>query len=76
MAVQLLWSALPEGWERSEARAAPVPAPATPLQLPPALFEHRAILYTPKHEPIAEVHEVYQRDLLAFPEPRVPAGDH
>jgi len=82
IAVRLLWSALPEGWERAEASGAPLPvsgpvlAPAASLQLPPALFEHRAILYTPRHEPIAEVHEVYQRDLLAFPEPRVPGGDH
>jgi hypothetical protein len=76
IAVQLLWSALPEGWESSEPNGALVPAPATRLQLPPALFEHRAILYTPKHEPIAEVHEVYQRDLLAFPEPRVPDSNH
>ena len=72
IAVQLLWAPLPEGWERSEFTSSPGKTPADRLELPPALFEHRAILYTPKHQPIAEVHEVYQRDLLAFPEPHVP----
>ena len=62
IAVQLLWAPL-------DAHA---DAPSDRLQLPPALFEHRAILYTRQHQPIAEVHEVYQRDLLAFPEPHLP----
>jgi hypothetical protein len=31
----------------------------------------RSVLYTPEHRPIAEVHEVYQRDILAFPEPQL-----
>jgi hypothetical protein len=66
---RLLWSPLPEGWESTGAGA--MPPPGTRLQLPAALFEHRAILYTPQHRPIAEVHEVYQRDLLAFPEPQL-----
>jgi hypothetical protein len=39
--------------------------------LPAALFEQRALLYAGNHQPIAEVHEVYQRDVLAFPEPRL-----
>ena len=73
LTTQLLWSPLPEGWEHSPQTPAPA-APAAsrgPLQLPAALFEHRAILYTAAHQPIAEVHEVYQRDLLAFPQPRL-----
>ena len=69
LAVEVLWSPLPAGWEgggndtgwRSSDR----------LQLPAALFEHRAVLYTPDHRAIAEVHEVYQRDILAFPEPQL-----
>jgi len=66
---KVLWSPLPEGWEANEAAA--TPPPGARLQLPAALFEHRAILYTAQHRPIAEVHEVYQRDLLAFPEPQL-----
>ena len=75
LAVQQLWSPLPEGWERlrkSSQSGAPVAkSAAVPLNIPPALFEHRAVLYTEAHVAIAEVHEVYQRDLLDFPEPHL-----
>jgi hypothetical protein len=67
-AARLLWSPLPEGWERS-----PHPAPpclsAGPLAIPDALFEHRAVLLGRDNRPIAEVHEVYQGGLLAFAPP-------
>ena len=66
--VRLLWSPLPDGWERG-AIAATTPT-AGVLPIPDALFEHRAILYTREHEPFSEVDEVYQRQLLAFPAPR------
>ncbi|MGA8708171.1 MAG: hypothetical protein WB646_14420 [Steroidobacteraceae bacterium] len=69
IAAQLLWSPLPAGWEVGTAVQ---PASEGRLQLPAALFEHRAVLYTAGHVAIAEVHEVYQRDLLAFPQPRWP----
>jgi len=36
------------------------------LHSPTALFEHRAVLYTATHQPIAEVRETYQRGTLAF----------
>jgi len=71
ISMQLLWDALPQGWERSGTEAGPQP-PSLPLELPAALFEHRAILYTPVHQAIAEVHEVYQRDVLAFAQPQLP----
>jgi chorismate-pyruvate lyase len=75
IAVRMLWQPLPVGWERAPATAAPAPgsseAPGKPLDLPSALFEHRAILYSARGEPIAEVDEVYQRDLLAFPQPQL-----
>jgi hypothetical protein len=76
LAVQHLWSPLPDGWERLR-NATPTGTPgaaatAAPLNIPPALFEHRAVLYTEAHVAIAEVREVYQRDLLDFPEPRMP----
>jgi chorismate-pyruvate lyase len=61
-AVKVLWSPLPDGWELG-------PAPRSTggvLAIPDALFEHRAVLYTAEHKPFSEVHEVYQRELLAF----------
>jgi hypothetical protein len=74
-AVQHLWSPLPEGWERLRNASSPgtpdAAGTAAPLNIPPALFEHRAVLYTETHVAIAEVREVYQRDLLDFPEPRI-----
>jgi len=67
-AARLLWSPLPDGWERGSIPAAT--ATAGVLAIPDALFEHRAVLYTRGHKPFAEVDEVYQRQLLAFPAPR------
>lgn len=65
----LLWSPLPDGWETQDA-ARPPTAGDRSLLMPDALFTHRAILYTRDHTPFAEVSEIYQRDLLAFPPPR------
>lgn len=67
-AARLLWAPLPEGWERSSNPAPPCLS-SGPLAIPAALFEHRAIVYGRDHRPIAEVHEVYQDDLLAFSPP-------
>jgi hypothetical protein len=72
IAAQLLWLPLPKDWERRDTPTGPLVHAQGPLELPQALFEQRAILYTPAHRAIAEVNEVYQRDLLAFPEPRLP----
>jgi hypothetical protein len=74
-AMQHLWSPLPEGWEQLR-NAASIGMPeaagtVAPLNIPAALFEHRAVLYTEAHLAIAEVREVYQRDLLDFPEPQL-----
>jgi len=69
--VKMLWSPLPEGWEQGGPGTVADHALTQRLELPAALFEHRAILYTPEQRPIAEVDEVYQRDLLAFPEPHL-----
>ena len=62
-AVSLLWSPLPAGWERG-ATARPAPS-GRALEMPAALFEHRAILYAKDHRPFSEVAEVYQREVLA-----------
>jgi chorismate-pyruvate lyase len=63
VAVKLLWAPLPAGWE---SHAAVPAATSRPLEIPAALFEHRAVLYTRDHRPFSEVVEVYQRQLLAF----------
>jgi hypothetical protein len=67
-AARLLWSPLPEGWERSPYSLPPCLS-SGPLAIPGALFEHRAVLLGRDNRPIAEVHEVYQGGLLAFAPP-------
>lgn len=67
-AARLLWHPLPEGWERSLDHA-PACLSSGPLEIPGALFEHRAVLLDRDNRPIAEVHEVYQGGLLAFAPP-------
>ncbi|HET7462428.1 MAG TPA: hypothetical protein VFJ82_14340 [Longimicrobium sp.] len=67
-ASRLLWSPLPEGWERSSHPAPPCRS-SGPLAIPGALFEHRALVLGRDHRPIAEVHEVYRGGLLAFSPP-------
>jgi hypothetical protein len=78
LGVQQLWSPLPEGWEglksSSSSGAPEAKTAAAPLNIPPALFEHRAVLYTEAHVAIAEVREIYQRDLLDFPEPQIASA--
>jgi hypothetical protein len=64
-AASLLWRPLPAGWEYG---ASPIPSSkGGVLEIPDALFEHRAVLYTRDHRPFSEVHEVYQQQLLALP---------
>lgn len=67
IAARTLWSPLPDKWETGQV---PLPAPqAAALDVPPALFEHTAVLYTSAHLPFSEVRETYQRGLLDFPPP-------
>ena len=66
IAVQLLWTPLPHGWEQN---VSPLSGAGGALAIPAALFEHRAVLYTREHRPFSEVDEMYQRDVLAFPPP-------
>ena len=66
--VKSLWSPLPEGWENKA-----TPKHSTQgqvIDVPAALFEHDAVLYTGEHRAFSEVREVYQRDILAFPAPQ------
>lgn len=63
-----LWSPLPDKWETSLASVAAAVAGST-LEIPAALFEHSAVLYTGTHLPFSEVRETYQRGLLEFSPP-------
>jgi hypothetical protein len=65
--VQLLWKPLPDGWELG---APAQDRPDQPMSMPTALFEHRALLFTPDQRPFSEVDETYRRDVLAFGPPR------
>lgn len=68
LAVTILWSPLPERWDRDGAARLPADSSGV-LAIPDALFAHRAVLYTRDHVPFSEVYEVYQRQILAFPAP-------
>jgi hypothetical protein len=61
--VTMLWAPLPRGWERAGNVDS---ATGATLEIPAALFEHRAVLYTKDNTPFSEVREVYQRGVLAF----------
>lgn len=65
-AANVLWWPLAEGWETKPMAAV---AKGDAMVIPDALFEHRTVLYTKDRQPFSEVHEVYQRQLLAFPLP-------
>ncbi len=57
-----LWSPLPAGWEMG-ARAKEEDGAPSP---PPALFEHRALLYGEDQRPFSEVDETYTSGVLEF----------
>jgi chorismate-pyruvate lyase len=66
LSVALLWSPLPEGWEMDGAAKA---KGSTPLQIPPQLLQHRAVLTLPDGTPFSAVVETYTDAVLAFPQP-------
>jgi chorismate-pyruvate lyase len=66
-AARQLWSPLPPLWEMLSAW--PKPDAGATLNLPDALFEHRALVFDQNQLPISEVIETYQKSLLAFPPP-------
>jgi hypothetical protein len=65
-AVEVHWKPLDDGWEL---RAPPGDHPREALTIPPKLFEHRALLFTPDLKPFSEVDEVYTSEVLAFGPP-------
>jgi chorismate-pyruvate lyase len=66
LAVTVLWSPLPAGWEQQRRANVTPQEHATALVLPKELFEHRAVLSTSDHQPFSEVVERYQGQLLSF----------
>lgn len=64
IAVTMLWTPLPRGWEQQ--RRPPVVRRRRMLPLPREVFRHRAVLYTADHLPFSEVVETYQAEVLAF----------
>jgi chorismate-pyruvate lyase len=60
LAVQLLWSPLPPGWEMSSN------VDRSPLLIPHALLRHEAILYTSAQVPFSAVVETYTNQLFDF----------
>lgn len=64
-AVTILWSPLPDGWERA-AHGLVTGKPGT-LAIPDALFEHRTVISDRDHRPFSEVSEVYLGQILAVP---------
>jgi hypothetical protein len=71
LAVKLLWSPLPEGWETG---AALPPGSAAALEIPAHVIEHRAVLSLPDGRPFSLVVETYTAEVLSFPPPPVPVG--
>ena len=65
-AADVLWAVLPAGWERMPR---PADHPNVPLDIPPILFEHHAVLYDVDRRPFSEVDEHYTREILAFGTP-------
>ncbi len=57
----LLWRPLPEGWETNPAAAQDR---AAPLQIPPDVLEHRALLVLPDGTAISEVVETYTGEIF------------
>ena len=69
LSARLLWSPLPQGWEMGSA----LPAGGKgPLQVPPEIIQHRAVLALPDGTPFSLVVETYTNEVLDFPQPPRP----
>jgi hypothetical protein len=65
IAVEVLWSPLPEHWEMTDAAR----EPASLLQIPHEVLRHEAVLYSSTQVPFSVVRETYTSDLFAFMRP-------
>lgn len=64
LAVERLWSALPDGWEIA---VHPGPTESSGLlAIPDLLFRHRAVVFDARHRPLAYVIESYTGEVLSF----------
>ena len=66
VAVTMLWTPLPRGWEQQRRPRFRWCRRRRTLAIPQEVFQHRAVLYTAEHVPFSEVVETYQSDVLAF----------
>src|ERR1700691_5264495 len=69
LSADLLWRALPKGWEVGEDSD---PKETGALLIPKHVLEHRAGLATPDGEPFSEVVETYTGAVLTLPPPLTP----
>jgi len=69
LSAALLWSPLPDGWETTPPARV---KEGRPLEVPPYVIQHKAVLALPDGTPFSEVVETYTSDVLAFPEPASP----
>lgn len=60
---RLLWSPLPDGWDRGLLMAPS--ASAAGSELPPDVLQHRAVLFMRRNLPFSEVDERYQRGVVS-----------
>ncbi len=65
VAVMMLWTPLPRGWEQQKRPRFRWRRRRT-LSIPQDVFQHRAVLYTAEHVPFSEVVETYQSETLNF----------
>lgn len=64
LSAELLWSPLPEGWDRG----APLPPTSDkPLAIPAHVLQHRALLFTQDNRPFSLVIERYTASVLVRP---------
>lgn len=69
LAVRMLWTPLPDAWETSTWPPDTSSRVGTRLDIPGAMFEHSALVFSREQQPLAEVHEIYRRDLFKFQPP-------
>lgn len=67
LSARLLWSPLPQGWERAGALPADRPGP---LAIPHRLLQHRALLVDGDGRPFSALIETYTDQMLGFAPPR------
>lgn len=66
LSASLLWSPLADGWEMQPSLP---PSSKTPLAIPHAVIQHRAVLSVPDGTPFSLVVETYTNETLAFAQP-------